>query len=264
MNHIVRKSFFELFENGNCPIGTILQLPSEELVEILGYAGMDYIILDMEHCPSSHAKIVSLIRAAEAVGLVPLVRVPCAEDEDSIKKALDAGAAGLLVPNISTPEQAALAVRYSHFAPEGNRGACPYVRANWFGAEDKSSFYERSNARTFLALLVEGEEGVKNIDNIIRVPGIDAVSIGSVDLAVSLGIPGQVGHPKILETVKNVAAMAADNGVMMSHLCMTVEEAQMVMRWRGMGFLMSTIPEAVILEYYDKLIAGMKKTKERK
>ena len=125
MRHIERKDFHSLLEGGRRPVGTILQIPSEELVEILGYAGMDYIVLDMEHCPMSSAKIVSMIRAAEAVGIVPLVRVPYVEDEDSIKKALDAGAAGLLIPNISTPEQARLAVQYARFAPIGNRGACP-------------------------------------------------------------------------------------------------------------------------------------------
>lgn len=98
MRHIERADFKSLFEDGNKPVGTILQIPSEELVEILGYAGLDYIVLDMEHCPSSHMKIVSLIRAAESVGLVPLVRVPCTEDEESIKKALDGGATGLLLP----------------------------------------------------------------------------------------------------------------------------------------------------------------------
>ena len=174
MRHIERKDFHSLLEGGRRPVGTILQIPSEELVEILGYAGMDYIVLDMEHCPMSSAKIVSMIRAAEAVGIVPLVRVPYVEDEDSIKKALDAGAAGLFIPNISTPEQARLAVQYARFAPIGNRGACPYTRANWFGGDDVTSFYERSNKRTFIALLVEGSEGIENLPEIAKVDGIDA------------------------------------------------------------------------------------------
>lgn len=173
MRHIERNDFHSLLESGRRPVETILQIPSEELVEILGYAGMDYIVLDMEHCPMSSAKIVSMIRAAEAVGIVPLVRVPYVEDEDSIKKALDAGAAGLFIPNISTPEQARLAVQYARFAPIGNRGACPYTRANWFGGDDVTSFYERSNKRTFIALLVEGSEGIENLPELAKVEGMD-------------------------------------------------------------------------------------------
>lgn len=173
MRHIERNDFHSLLESGRRPVGTILQIPSEELVEILGYAGMDYIVLDMEHCPMSSAKIVSMIRAAEAVGIVPLVRVPYVEDEDSIKKALDAGAAGLFIPNISTPEQARLAVQYARFAPIGNRGAYPYTRANWFGGDDVTSFYERSNKRTFIALLVEGSEGIENLPELAKVEGMD-------------------------------------------------------------------------------------------
>lgn len=258
MRHIERKNFHSLLEGGHRPVGTILQIPSEELVEILGYAGMDYIVLDMEHCPMSHAKIVSMIRAAEAVGIAPLVRVPYVEDEDSIKKALDAGAAGLFIPNISTPEQARLAVRYARFAPVGNRGACPYTRANWFGGDDVASFYERSNWRTFIALLIEGSEGIANLPEIAKVEGIDAINVGTVDLAVNLGIPGQLTHPAIKNAIKKAAALAAENGKTLAYFCFNPNDAEEVKSWPGVGFYLCTIPETVLLNSYEKTINTIK------
>lgn len=256
--HIERVNFRSLLENGNKPVGTILQLPSEELVEILGYAGMEYIVIDTEHCPSSHKQVVAMIRAAESVGMAAMVRVPCVEDEDSIKKALDGGAAGLLIPNISTPEQARLAVEYTRFAPVGNRGACPYVRANWFGGEDLSTFYDRSNQHVFITLLVEGSEGVKNLPEIMKVEGIDAINIGTVDLSVNLGIPGQTNHPSIKKALKDAAVMANENGKLMGYFCMAPEEAVEVRDWVGIGFYLCPIPEMILREQYLKIIDQIK------
>ena len=136
----MNKSFKDLMQPGKKNIGTILQVPSEELAEMLGHAGLELIILDMEHCPMTPPKIVSMVRACESVGALPFVRVPDVTDEDAIKKSLDAGACGILVPNIENADQARKAVEYGKFAPVGKRGACPFVRANWFGGEDSGTF----------------------------------------------------------------------------------------------------------------------------
>ena len=157
----MKKTLKSIMTPGKKVLGTILQLPSEEIAEILGYAGLDLIILDMEHCPSTHSKTVSLIRACEAADTLPFVRVPDVTDEDSIKKALDAGAAGILVPNVESVEQARKAVEYGKFAPMGKRGACPFVRANRFGQGNRSTYYEKANEDTTIMVLVEGPEGVK-------------------------------------------------------------------------------------------------------
>ena len=113
----MNKSFKDLMQPGKKNIGTILQVPSEELAEMLGHAGLELIILDMEHCPMTPPKIVSMVRACESVGALPFVRVPDVTDEDAIKKSLDAGACGILVPNIENADQARKAVEYGKFAP---------------------------------------------------------------------------------------------------------------------------------------------------
>ena len=259
----MQKSFRELLHAEHRPIGTILQLPSEELVEILGHAGVEFLTMDTEHCPMSHAKIVSMIRTAEAAGVVPMVRVPDVSDEDSIKKALDGGAAGVLVPNISTAEQARLAVRYGKYAPMGNRGACPYVRANSFGGGDCANYYERANAYTSINLLVEGPEGVQNLPEIVKVEGIDSIQIGAVDLSVSLGIPGQTNHPLVRKAIQDAGCLAAENGKVIGFFCSEPEDVSEVRGWEGIGYYLCPIPEAVLHERYRSIVKTMNRLAAR-
>lgn len=254
----MKKSFKSISAPGKKNIGTILQLPSEELAEILGHAGLELIVLDMEHCPSSHSKIVSLIRACEAADTLPFVRVPDVTDEDSIKKSLDAGAAGILVPNISSVEQAKKAVEYGKFAPVGKRGACPYVRANWFGGEDCGAYYEKANQETTIMLLVEGPEGIANLPEIVKVEGVDVIQIGAVDLSVALGVPGQTAHPKVKAAIRQAAELAAENGKILSFYCDDAESAAEVKDWPGIGIFLLPIPEAVLNREYGKLICAVR------
>lgn len=254
----MKKSFKSLLNSGRKFIGTMMQVPSEELAEIMGHAGVEFLVLDMEHCPMSHAKIVSMVRACESVDVVPLVRVPDVTDEDSIKKALDAGAAGVLVPNVSTVEQARKAVEYGKFAPVGKRGACPFVRANWYGGEDCGAYYGKANEETSILLLVEGPEGIKNLPEIMKVEGIDAIHIGAVDLSVSLGIPGQTEHPMVIEAIKKAAELAVENGKTISYFCNRPEEVLVVKDWPGVSYYLCPIPEAIVRDAYVDILKTMR------
>lgn len=255
----MKKSFKSIAASGKKCLGTILQLPSEELAEMLGYVGLELIILDMEHCPSSHGRIVSLIRACEAADTLPFVRVPDVGDEDSIKKALDAGAAGILVPNIESLEQAKKAVEYSKFAPIGKRGACPYVRANSFGQENHSEYYEKANRDTTVMLLIEGPGGIAALPDIIKVDGVDVVQIGAVDLSVALGVPGQTAHPEVMKAIRAAGELAAENGKILSFYCDDAAAAESVKDWPGIGIYLLPIPEDVLFKQYSGLVRNIRK-----
>ena len=254
----MNKSFKDLMQPGKKNIGTILQVPSEELAEMLGHAGLELIILDMEHCPMTPPKIVSMVRACESVGALPFVRVPDVTDEDAIKKSLDAGACGILVPNIENADQARKAVEYGKFAPVGKRGACPFVRANWFSGEDCGAYYEKANRETTLMLLVEGPEGVKNLPEIVKVDGIDVIQIGAVDLSVALGIPGQTRHPKVIEAIRRAGELCAENGKILNYFIDNAEDAEAAKDWPGIGVFLLPIPEQVIHAHYAKLVKEVK------
>lgn len=254
----MNKSFKEIARPGKKNIGTILQIPSEEIAEILARAGLELIILDMEHCPMTAPKIVSMVRACEAAGTLPFVRVPDVTDEDAIKKALDAGACGILVPNIETAAQARKAVAYGKFAPMGKRGACPFVRANWFGSEDCGAYYSRANDETTIMLLVEGPEGIKNLPEIAVVEGVDVLQVGAVDLSVALGIPGQTGHPRVMEAIRRAGQLCAENNKLLSFYCDDAASAEAVKDWPGIGIYLFPIPETVLNREYKAMVNKIK------
>ncbi len=210
----MKQSFKQMLAQGKRPVGTWSDGNSNTLIEVAGMVGFDFIILDNEHGCHNSPSLVDCVRTAESALIPPIVRVPGPVVEDFIKKALDMGAAGVLVPNVANREQALLAVRYSKFAPIGNRGACPYLRSNdyalKYGTED---YYTRANAEVSLILLIENQDAVNNIDEILAVEGIDALLFGRVDLAVSMGIPGQIGHPLIHEAIESVSQKAKQKGI---------------------------------------------------
>ena len=192
-------------------LGTFVQSAAPEFVEASAYAGFRFAAIDLEHTYYGVEKMAELVRAGEAAGLSMLARVP-ALDAVWIKKSLDLGTAGVIVPNIDTAEQAAEAVRLSKFTPEGIRGACPGVRANRYGAGG-SEYYENANRDTAVIALVETPEGVKNFDEILRVPGLTAVFLGPVDLSVAMGLKGDLSAPEVQQALLEMVDKANRAGV---------------------------------------------------
>ena len=162
--------FSSLFNENKPFLGTFIQTASPEFLEAAGYAGFRFAAIDLEHASYGTETLVHMIRAGEAAGMSMLARVP-ALDTVWIKKSLDMGASGIIVPNIDTPEQAAEAVRLCRFTPEGIRGACPGVRANRYGAGG-SEYYRLANENTAVIPLVESAEGVRNFAEIVHTPGM--------------------------------------------------------------------------------------------
>lgn len=140
-----------------------------------------------------------------------LARVP-GLDAALIKKSLDMGAAGIIIPNIDTAEQASEAVALCRFTPDGIRGACPGVRANHYGAGG-SEYYEKANRETVVIPLIESPAGVENFDAILAVPGISAVFLGPIDLSVAMGLKGDVNDPKVQEVLLGCVDQAKAKGI---------------------------------------------------
>jgi len=200
-------------------------------VEAAGLAGLDFIILDTEHGPASLETLHHHVRAARAGGIAAIVRVP-GVDASGIGAALDTGADGIQVPNVSTPAQARAAVAAARFHPLGERGVCRFVRAAQFGSIPGEQYFERAN-EAILVLQVEGRQGVENLDEILAVPGFDVLFVGPYDLSQSVGRPGQVSAPEVLELIARIAARARARGVHLGVFCDTPENAR---RFRDSGF----------------------------
>lgn len=202
----------KLSENKIC-VGTLMQFSSPELVELFGYSGMDFVTIDMEHGAIDYSQLKDMMRAAEAVDLATVVRIPYIA-EDPIKKTLDLGASCLLVPNVETPEQVRELVRHSLYAPLGTRGSCPFVRQHKYGLADNVSCYTDGNSDLVLWLTLESPASIDrgNMRAIMDVGGFDLISIGAWDMAVSLGVPGQVTHPKIIEAREYLEQLNSEYG----------------------------------------------------
>src|SRR5690606_5677676 len=181
-------------------LGTLLTLPDPAVAEIVAGAGFDWLFLDAEHGALETRELRAILQAVDH-------RVPCvvrvaAAAEAPIKKALDLGAAGVIVPQVQSAAQAAEVVRYARYSPDGARGV-GLARAHGYGfsfADDVAT----ANERTAVIVQVEHAKAVADIEGIVRVPGVDAVLLGPYDLSASLGKMGRVDDPEVVAAIARV------------------------------------------------------------
>lgn len=235
-------------------LGMFMQAAAPDLVEAAGLAGFSFAVVDLEHSYCGPEKALELVRAGETAGLSMLVRVPAAEAV-WVKKALDLGAAGIIVPNVDTAAQAAEVVRLARFAPEGIRGACPTVRANGYGAGG-SSFYTEANHATAVIVQVESQEALENYDAILATPGLSAVFVGPVDLAVSMGLMGNGSHPRVQEALRSMMARANAASVPIGAFGMGVEPARALLA-QGLDFLAYGVDTLVFYESCRQILSAV-------
>lgn len=181
-------------------LGTMVTLPTAATAEILAGLGFDWLFVDGEHGPLEARELAAILQAVSR-DVACLVRVPEAA-EVPIKKALDLGAAGIIVPQVNTAEQAADVVRFARYAPDGARGV-GLARAHGYGMRFKE-YVESANAEIAVVVQAEHARAVDNIEAIARVPGVDAVLLGPYDLAASLGKMGQVDDPIVVAAIRRV------------------------------------------------------------
>ena len=178
-------------ETGNPSIGSWMQIASTSIAEIMGDAGYDWVAIDLEHGSMSTSQLPDLFRALELGGTLPLARLAHGHLKDA-KDALDAGAGGIIIPMVETADQLQSIIQYSCWPPEGIRGV-GFSRANLYG-----KYFEeyREEARSPLIIAqIEHINAVNNIQEILQVPGLDAVIIGPYDLSASMSLTGEFENP---------------------------------------------------------------------
>lgn len=194
---------------GELVLGTILSLNSPAVAEILSHIGFDWLFIDAEHSTLDPHDLQALFQACgDAVPCV--VRLP-ALDEIVVKKTLDAGAAGLIVPQVNNAGQVEQLVKWGRYYPDGSRGL-GFGRAQGYGLK-VGDYLERSNDDILLAVQAESAEAVRNIETNVKVEGLDAVLVGPYDLSASMGLPGQVDHPDVQAAIQQVARVCFEAGM---------------------------------------------------
>jgi 2-keto-3-deoxy-L-rhamnonate aldolase RhmA len=196
---------------GAAATGVIVFSGSPLVVEVIAAAGVDFVILDMEHSPLGVGEAAHLIRAADASGIPAFVRVPDV-DRALITRLLDLRAAGIVLPHATAASCRAL-VSAMRYAPEGERGACQITRAAGYRRGDWEAYAARASRELMAVALIEDTATLQDIDAVAAVPGIDTYFVGPTDLSVALGVPGSTfDDPELGAALDRVTAAAKLNG----------------------------------------------------
>jgi 2-dehydro-3-deoxyglucarate aldolase/4-hydroxy-2-oxoheptanedioate aldolase len=197
---------------GQVPVGTfVFEFNTPGIARIIAEAGADFVVFDMEHTGWSVETIRTLLATARSAKIIPLVRVPTTE-YDFIARVLDMGAMGVMVPMVESAEQAHTIVAAAKYPPEGRRGAAFGVAHDDYAGGDIPEKIRSANREGLVLAQIETAAGVKNVDEIAAVPGVDVLWIGQFDLSLSLGIPGELAHPKLIAAMDQVVAACARRG----------------------------------------------------
>jgi 2-keto-3-deoxy-L-rhamnonate aldolase RhmA len=243
-------------KSGKLQIGCgFTQLRSTEVMRVLAAAGFHWTFLDAEHGPFDVAMLQDLCKAAAPVGLTPVVRVADMQYA-LVARALDCGAQGIVFPRVESPELLARAISWTKFPPMGVRG---------FGLGPWQFDYERVtiaqaaehfNQNTMVILQIETATAVERRDELLSVPGIDAVMIGPVDLSISLGVPGDFEHPKMVDAMEKIRDSCIKHGVAPGTQVRSLSLAKF-WKERGMIFLGCGNETAFLLEKASETAAAM-------
>jgi 2-dehydro-3-deoxyglucarate aldolase/4-hydroxy-2-oxoheptanedioate aldolase len=195
-NHVKEK-----IRAGGVSIGTfVFEFNTTGVARLAAEAGAEFTVFDMEHTGWSVETIRMLIASSRSTDMIPLVRVPATEYH-FVARALDAGAMGVMVPMVESAAQAGSIVQFAKYPPVGRRGAAFGVAHDDYSGGDIVEKIASANRETLLIAQIETAQGVRSVDEIAAVEGIDVLWIGHFDLTNSLGIPGQFEHPKFRESL---------------------------------------------------------------
>ena len=213
-----------MLKDGKKTIGAWLQLASPVSAEIFGKAGFDWVMIDMEHGPGDIMTLCSQLQALAKYDVVPLARAPW-NDFVTIKRMLDAGLYGILIPYVNTKAEAEAAVRACKYPLEGIRGVAPSPRAGGFGMNGLN-YLLNANDQILVMVQIETPEAVANVEEIATVAGLDGIFIGPMDLSCSMGYFANPGAPQVQEAIRKIEAVALKSDKFLATVAGDIEAAK--------------------------------------
>ena len=220
----------ERLGSGKVCLGTWLTIGTSDVVDILKNLGFEWFVIDTEHSYLSAESAKSIIQTLGASNQTPLVRVGI-NDQLLIKRALDVGAKGIVVPLVNSGEEAKRAVRYAMYPPRGVRGAASSI-ASAYGLK-LGEYLRTSNDDLVIAVQIETKEALGNLDEILSTDGVDVGFVGPTDLTVSLGLIDDRNNPQVIEAMKHVVSACEKYRKVPGTMAVSVEEAR---KWIELGF----------------------------
>jgi 2-keto-3-deoxy-L-rhamnonate aldolase RhmA len=197
---------------GGVALGLIVRvIKSGEISTIAAASDHDFVFVDTQHAIFNRESVAEIITAVRGLGLAALVRIRRFDDQNAALY-LDAGASGLIVPDVNSADEARYVVERCRFAPLGHRSLPgPLVQFNYRPVPSRNAM-DQVDAETLIVCMIETREGLKNVDAIAAVDGVDVIHVGAVDLLLSLGKPDKHGCPEILEAIRQIANAANRHG----------------------------------------------------
>ncbi|MEQ1884715.1 MAG: aldolase/citrate lyase family protein [Bryobacteraceae bacterium] len=247
----------QALKEGKTQLGcSVSMIRSPEVTRILAAAGLDWVYLDSEHGGFDLESLQDLARAATDNGLCPIVRVGDVQ-YSLVARALDCGAQGVLFPRVESPEILARAVSWAKFPPVGIRGFG--LQATHVGYENHTmpAVINHMNEHTMVVFQIETQTALDRVDELVSVPGIDAVMIGPADLSISLGVPGEFEHPKMIEAIGKIRDACEKHGVAPG---IHVRNLKLGTYWRqsGLRFLSCNTEIGFMLESAKQHVAALR------
>ncbi|MGE5576096.1 MAG: HpcH/HpaI aldolase family protein [Syntrophothermus sp.] len=212
----------ELLEAGKPAVGSWVSLPSAASAELMAGMGFDWLVVDTEHGATDYETLEDMIRAMKGTDTVPMARVPW-NDHVLIKRVLDRGAYGLVIPMVSNAEEARAAVSACKYPPEGIRGIAG-TRTSRYGM-DLMDYYNDWNKEVVVVCQIETQQAVDNIYDILSTPGVDAVFVGPNDLSAGLGVFRQFDHPRFQEAMERIIKAGKETGTAIGYHTGGADEA---------------------------------------
>ena len=234
--------------------GTLLSISAPQVAEIISDSGFDWVLIDMEH---SSISLENVQNALQIMGdkILKIVRVP-GNDEIWIKRILDTGCDGILVPMVNNAAEAFKVVQSSKYPLEGRRSV-GLSRAHKYGA-GFNDYVENANSDLVIMIQIEHKEGVKNIDEILKVKGIDSIFIGPYDLSASMGLTGQLSHPDVKSAINLIKEKCGKAGLPYGIFGMSAEPLLSDLK-DGCTFLLCGVDSAILLNSYKDMLKVLKK-----
>ena len=205
---MIKPTLKKKLESNELTIGSWISFGFTQTCEIMSKAGFEWLVIDMEHTAIDYSQCLNLIQIIENNGVVPLVRVGN-NDKLQIKRVMDAGAHGVIVPMINTVEDALETIDALYYAPIGSRGV-GLGRGQSYGV-DFEQYKLRADKETIFIPQIENIEGVNNLEEILSLEHVDGFIIGPYDLSSSLGVPGQWDHPTLIKALEEINSIIKNN-----------------------------------------------------
>lgn len=230
--------------SGKSLFGTWCILPSAEMAGVLTRSGLDFILIDLEHSPVDFITAQRMTMSAQAEGKSALIRVGKL-DETEILRSLDIGTDGIIIPHIESLAEVDKAVSFIKYFPQGNRGYSPYTRAGGYCVHE--DYTRTENDRLLFGIIIESKAGIENLDEILTSKDLDLVYLGAYDISISLGFPGQINHPKVMNVLNSCIQKIVKAGKAVGAMYHTVEDAENFEK-QGVKFLVYKVDTLIVHE----------------